>query len=282
MKPAPFEYVVPGTVQEAVQARGGYDDTVVLAGGQSLVPTLNFRLANPDAVVDLRRVPGLAGVDVADGWVRVGAMTRQRDLELDDAAAAANPLLRETLRHVAHPVVRNRGTVGGSIAHADPAAELPCLLTALDGEVVVAGSGGERTVPVGELFEFIMTTSLAPDEIVTEVRFPVLPPATGWAFTEFARRHGDFALAGVAALVTYGDDGRATSCRAAACGVAFTPARLTELEAAVVGGAQPREAAAAASGVVTDDGATGEYKKHLLAGLAERALTLAAQRGGRA
>lgn len=281
MKPAPFRYVLPATIEEAVQAKGEHEDAVVLAGGQSLVPTLNFRLANPDAVIDLRRVPKLAGITVTDSQVRVGAMTRQRDLELDQAAATANPLLRETLRHVAHPVVRNRGTVGGSIAHADPAAELPCLLTALDGEVVAAGGRGERTIAAGDLFEFIMTTSLAPDEIVIEVRFPVLPPRTGWVFTEFARRHGDFALAGVAVLVTYGDNG-AVSCRAAACGVGFTPVRLTELEEAVVAGMPPKDAAATTRGVVADDGATGEYKKHLLAGLAERALTLAADRGGQA
>lgn len=264
MKPAPFRYVLPTSVEEAVRARTEYDDTVVLSGGQSLVPTLNFRLANPDAVIDLRRVPGLSGITVDDGWVRVGAMTRQRDLELHDAAATANPLLRETLGYVAHPVVRNRGTVGGSIAHADPAAELPCLLTALDGEVKVAGTEGSRTIPASELFEFIMTTSLAPDEIVTEVGFPVLPPSTGWSFVEFARRHGDFALAGVA--VAGG--------RVAACGVASTPVRLTAVEEAVAAGESPRDAAQLAD-------ATGEYEKHLLVGLVERALTLASQRGGR-
>ena len=280
MKPAPFRYVRPDTVEEAVRARNEYEDTVVLSGGQSLVPTLNFRLANPEAVVDLHRIPGLAGVTVADDWVRVGAMTRQRDLELDDAAATANPLLRETLQHVAHPVVRNRGTVGGSIAHADPAAELPCLLTALDGEVTVAGGDGTRTIRAAELFEFIMTTSLAPDEIVTEVRFPAMPPDSGWAFVEFARRHGDFALAGVAAVVTYDGDGTVTACRAAACGVAFTPVRLTELEQALVGGASGRDAAAAAASAVTVDDDTAEYRRHLLVGLAERALTLAGERGG--
>lgn len=287
MKPSPFTYVLPSTVDEAVEARSSYEDTVVLAGGQSLVPTLNFRLANPEAVIDLRRVPRLAGVEVDDEHISVGAMTRQRELELDARAAAANPLVGETLTHVAHPVVRNRGTVGGSIAHADPAAELPCLLVALDGDALVSGRDGSRRIAGSDLFEFIMTTSLAPDEILTEVRFPVLPAATGWAFAEFSRRHGDFALAGVAVTLTAGPDGTVARCRAAACGVSTTPVRLTGVESAVTEGAMDeialRAAAAVARDVVTvdDDTASGEYRKDLLVGLVARALVVAAGRARR-
>lgn len=279
MKPSLFEYVAAENVEEAVDARARYEDSVVLAGGQSLVPTLNFRLSNPSAVIDLRRVPDIVGVEVGHGWVRVGAMTRQRDLELHAQAIEANGLIRETLHHVAHPVIRNRGTVGGSIAHADPSAELPCLLATLRGQVVAVAASRERVIPASELFDFIVTTSLEPDEIITEVRFPVLPADAGWSFDEFSRRHGDFALAGVATVVTLGEGGQITSVRAGASGVSTTPVALPSVEDALVGNPpEPdavRDAAILAANAVTvgdDPSASADYRRHLLVGLTQRSL----------
>ena len=285
MKPSLFEYVAAETVEEAVEARARYEDSVVLAGGQSLVPTLNFRLSNPSAVIDLRRVPDIVGVEIAHGWVRVGAMTRQRDLESHPQAVQANGLLRETLHHVAHPVIRNRGTIGGSIAHADPSAELPCLLTTLRGQVVAVSASRERVIPATDLFEFIVTTSLEPDEIITEVRFPVLPVGAGWSFNEFSRRHGDFALAGVASVVELDEDCQITSVRTGASGVATTPVAMPEVEGALIGKrAEPdtvRVAAELAADVVTvDDDPTvsADYRRHLLVGLTQRSLSRSIKR----
>jgi carbon-monoxide dehydrogenase medium subunit len=285
MKPSLFRYVLPRTIEEAVAARVEYGDTVVLSGGQSLIPTLNFRLSTPEAVIDLRRIPGLTGIRIDDQWIHVGGRTCQRDLELDEAVHRANPLIRETLTHVAHPVIRNRGTVGGSIAHADPSAELPCLLLCLDGEVVVHGPGGARTIDAQDLFEFILSTTLEPDEILTEVRFPVLPERTGSCFTEFARRHGDFALAGVAATVTLGEDGRIAWGQLAACGVATTPVRLVAVEDALIDCptdvVRLREVSVLAADVVTvpdDDSCSSAYRRDLLVGLVERAIRTATER----
>lgn len=289
MKPSLFEYVLPRTIAEAVEARQRFGDTVVLSGGQSLIPTLNFRLSNPDAVIDLRLIEGLDQVRIVDGWIEVGGRVRQRDLELDESVHRANPLIRETLTNVAHPVIRNRGTVGGSIAHADPSAELPCLLLCLDGEVVAHGSSGSRTIDAQDLFEFIMSTTLEADEILTLVRFPVLPERTGSCFTEFARRHGDFALAGVAATVTLDVEGGIIEWgQLAACGVTTTPVRLVGVEDALID--CPREpdavrrAARLAAEVVTvpdDEGCSQAYRQDLLVGLVERAIMTAAGRASR-
>ncbi len=200
MKPSAFRYVVPADLQSAVHARAANYDSAVLSGGQSLIPTMNFRLSHPDVVIDLRLLDELDYVRTDPSYVRVGAMTRQRTLEFDDSAYRANPLIRQTLQNVAHPVIRNRGTVGGSLAHADPAAELPCLITTLRGELVAHGLDGPRKIPAADFFQFIFTTALEPDELLVEAAFPVLDPGEGWAFCEFARRHGDFAIVSVAAV----------------------------------------------------------------------------------
>jgi xanthine dehydrogenase iron-sulfur cluster and FAD-binding subunit A len=219
VKPAPFELIRPETVEDAVAFKSGYGaDASVLAGGQSLVPMLNFRLARPAALVDLGPVPGLDGIRLEDGLIHVGAMVRQTALEQSEVAVAACPVLSQALHHVAHPVIRNRGTVGGTIAHADASAELPTVLVALHGSVAAAGPQGSRTVSARELFDFHLTTSLEPDEILTEVRFPVLARGAGSAFVEVARRHGDYALAGVCAIVELDDDSRIAAARLAYCG----------------------------------------------------------------
>lgn len=287
MKPSGFRYAVPTSLAAAIAVRAEAEDSVILAGGQSLIPTMNFRLANPQVVIDLSRVPGLDGIEVSGGTVRVGAMARQRAVERDPRVHAANPLIRETLRHVAHPVIRNRGTVCGSLAHADPAAELPALLAATRGSVTAQGPGGRRVIPAAEFFEFIFTTSLEPEEILVAAEFPALEPGEGWAFAEFARRHGDFAVAGVAATLLLGDDGRIRRARLAACGVSHVPVVLTECEELLAGQAPTpdvfAEAGRLAQGAVTvadDSTTTAAYRRHVLAGVVEKTLRTALSRTG--
>jgi carbon-monoxide dehydrogenase medium subunit len=258
---------------------------VVLAGGQSLLPTLNFRLAQPDAVIDIGHIPALRGGAVENGEIVVRAMARQREVERDAAIFAANPLIRETLGNVAHAVIRNRGTVVGSIAHADAAAELPALLLAIGGTVVARGLKGERRIAADDFFRFHMTTSLEPDELAIAVRIPALPPRTGYAFLEFARRHGDYALAGVCALLTLGSDGRIAAARLAGCGIASRPVRLSGAEAAL-NGAPPTQETFVAAGCAARDAVTASddrqasaaFRKHLLETLVVRALMRAHER----
>ena len=234
MKPPPFTYSVPTTVADAVAllVEHAEEEPRVLAGGQSLVPLMNFRLAQPGHLVDLRRVTGLDTLRLDGDHLVVGAMVRQATAERSPEVALAAPLLAEALGHVAHPPVRHSGTVVGSIAHADPAAELPAVALALDAEMTVVGPQGERRIPAGEFFLGPFTTALAPEEILTEVRLPRFPG--GYAFVEFARTHGNFAVVGVAALVAV-EDGRVSRAAVAASGVAPTPVRLAAAEEALVG-----------------------------------------------
>ena len=243
MKPAPFAYHRPDTVDEALAllAEHGYD-AKLLAGGQSLVPAMNFRLAQPAVLIDLNRIPGLDGIAEAGGGVRIGAMARQRAAERSAIVAARAPLVTETLPYVAHPQIRNRGTIGGSIAHADPAAELPAVMVALDARFHLRGPDGMRTVPAGEFFTGLFGTALEPDEMLVEVEVPAAGQRTGWAFDEVSRRHGDFALAGAAAVVGVDDDGRCTSARVVLLSVGDGPVLAAEAAAALVG-AEPADAA---------------------------------------
>ena len=252
-------------------------DAKPLAGGQSLVPLLNFRLARPAALIDLNRIPALSGIREADGHVVFGAMTRQRAVEFSPIVAHKLPLLAEATRWVGHLPIRSRGTIGGSIAHADPSAEYPAVLTALDGTVVARGQKGERELTAAALFETYLTTTLAPDELLTEVRLPVMPTGAGWAFEEFARRHGDFAIVGVAAAL-WRDGGR-WSARLATAGAGPVPLRLRDAEAIVaregIGDAAVAAAAVRAAELVQPDGdvhATADYRRQLTRVLTERAL----------
>jgi aerobic carbon-monoxide dehydrogenase medium subunit len=255
------------------------DEAKLLAGGQSLVPLLNLRLARPYVVIDLAAVDGLARMDSADGRVLLGPMTRQRAMETSTALAAACPLLVEAIGHIGHVQIRNRGTVGGSLAHADPAAELPAVAVALDAEMVVRSTKGERVVPAQEFFEGSFTTTLQADELLTEIRMPVTE-GRGTAFTELARRTGDFAIAGVAAVVRFQPGSRRVAeAGLAALGVGPTPIRLRDAEAAVVGsdlsGASVSAAAAvamAAVSPVTDVHADEDYRRRLVGVLVSRAL----------
>src|SRR5215813_2228059 len=277
MKPARFEYHAPVTLDEAIALLVRYDgEARLLAGGQSLVPLLNFRLARPAALIDLNRIKSLAYIREHDGHVRFGAMTRQRAIEFSPVVARRLPLLREATRWVGHLPIRSRGTIGGSIAHADPSAEYPAVLAALAGEVVARGPKGERTLAPDTLFETYLTTTLTPDEILTEVRLPVMPEGSGWAFEEFARRHGDFAIVGVAAAV-WRTSGRVTV-RLATAGAGATPRRLLASEDIVeregFGDAAVEAAARRASELVEPDSdlhASADYRRHLAGVLTERA-----------
>src|SRR5437763_8861577 len=230
MKPAKFDYHAPASVEEALallQRYGG--DAKILAGGQSLMPLMNFRLSRPAALVDLNRIASLAYVSEHDGQVRLGAMTRQRTIEFSPVVARRLPLLREATRWVGHLPIRTRGTIGGSLAHADPSAEYPAVLTALEGEVVARGATGDRVIRAADLFQTYLTTNLAPDEILTEVRLPAMPAGAGYALEEFARRHGDFAIVGIAAVVVR-EGQRCTMARLATAGAGPVPVRLRAAE----------------------------------------------------
>jgi carbon-monoxide dehydrogenase medium subunit len=287
MKPAPFAYHAPATVDEAVALLGRYGgDAKVLAGGQSLVPLLNFRLTRPAALVDLNRVPSLTGIREHDGIIRLGAMTRQRAIEFSPVVARRLPLLAEATKLVGHLPTRTRGTVGGSIAHADPAAEYPAVLTALDGDVVVRGPHGERVVTAAALFQAYLTTCLAADEILTEVRLPAMSPRAGWAFEEFSRRAGDFAIVGIAAVLE-GEGARCRKARLATAGAGPVPVRLRAAEEILeTDGLRDTAIAAAAARAAelvepdSDLHATAAYRRHLTSVLTERAVRRAIGRLG--
>jgi carbon-monoxide dehydrogenase medium subunit len=279
MKPPKFDYHAPASVDEALALLGRYGgDAKLLAGGQSLVPLLNFRLSRPAALVDLNRIASLAYIREHDGQVRLGAMTRQRTIEFDPLVARTLPLLREATRWVGHLPIRTRGTIGGSIAHADPSAEYPAVLTALEGEVVARGPKGERVVTAGDLFRTYLTTSLEPDEILVEVRLPAMPPGAGWALEEFARRHGDFAIIGIAAVIVR-EGARCTKARLATAGAGPVPLRLRAAEEILerdgLGDAAIEAAARCAAELVSPDAdihASAEYRRHLTGVLTKRAI----------
>lgn len=252
MKPAPFEYLAPASVEAAVETLGRHGEAArVLAGGQSLVPMLNLRLVRPGVLVSLRRIPGLDHVTVEDGQARIGSMTRQRVVEQAAGLGRACPVLVEALGLVGHPAIRNQGTVGGSVAHADPAAEVPAVLVAVDGTVTLVSPRGRRTVPAGAFFRGPLTTAAAPDELITEVAFPTVGGpglAPGWAVEEVSRRHGDFALAGVVVVLAADREGRVADLRIALFGVEDRPTRRPGAEAAVRGTrCEPRAVAEAAA-----------------------------------
>jgi carbon-monoxide dehydrogenase medium subunit len=283
VKPAPFAYTDPRSLDEALAELARHaDDAKVLAGGQSLVPMLNFRLARPAVIVDINRIGGLDGMEEAGGTLRAGALVRQRQLER--WAGARSPLLAAAMGHIGHAAIRNRGTVAGSLVHADPAAELPALLLALDGVVVARSARGERAIPASELFQGPLMTILRPDEIVTETRWTLPAPTDGWGFHEVARRHGDFALVGAIAVVGL-RGGRLERVRVALFGAGPTPIRAAAVERALTGQSPAvaafREAAQSA-GRGLDAGAdlhaTAEYRRAVAATLMTRALSDAVER----
>jgi carbon-monoxide dehydrogenase medium subunit len=279
VKPAPLGYSRPESVAGALTALAELGPGAkVLAGGQSLLPLLSMRLASVGHLVDINRLAELSYVRVEDGQVRVGALARHADVLASPAAAGAQPLLAKALRFVAHPAIRNRGTTVGSIVHADPAAEIPAVLALLAGTVRLASSGCERVVPAGEFFLGPLESAVGHGELATEALFPVLPPAVGTGFTEVSRRHGDYAVCGVAAVLRLGADGAVASAHAAYLSVAPCPLVL-DLTGAIAGAgadtaAFPAAAEAAREQVEPepDIHATASYRRQLAAVLTERAL----------
>jgi carbon-monoxide dehydrogenase medium subunit len=288
VKPAPFDYAAPESLDETLALLAEYGpDAKLLAGGQSLMPLLSMRLARPAIIVDLNRVAALDYVREADGEVRVGALTRQRAAERSLVVARHLPLMIEALRWVGHPQIRNRGTIGGSLAHADPSAELPAVAAALGATFVVVGHNGERRLSSEDFFRGYLTTAIEPTEVLTEVRFPKMAPDASGVFVEVARRHGDFALVGAAAVVRPAGAGRLRDVRLVFTGVGPTPIRIAEAEAAIEGGVADEAVLAGIARLVADRlepesdiQASAAYRKHVAGVLARRALVAAAGRAG--
>jgi carbon-monoxide dehydrogenase medium subunit len=283
MKLPPFDYACPATLPEAVALLASRDDAKALAGGQSLVPMLAFRLLQPALLVDLRKLADLRGIDVTANGVRLGAMTRWRDIEDDARLTSAHPLLKAAVAHVAHYQIRNRGTVGGSLAHADPAAEMPGIALTCEAEITVTGAAGARVIQAADFFTGALSTALAADEIIVAVRLPPWPARRRWGFAEFARRRGDFALAAAAVFYDADARGRATNAHVGVIGVADRPLRLPAVEAVINGRtidaatiAAAEAATAAAVDPPEDIHAGAAYRRALAGTMVERALQQAA------
>lgn len=289
MKPPPLEYADPATLEEAISILSEHNgEAKILAGGQSLIPLLSMRLARPATLVDMRRIPDLDYVREENGGLAIGAMTTERTIERSELVKNRLPLLHEATRCIGHPQIRNRGTIGGSLVHADPAAEYPAMALAMGAEMRVAGSGGERTIAAQDFFVTYLTTALEPAEVVTEVRLPALPVSAGWSFQEVTRRRGDFALAGAAVVAELGGGGEFSSARIVLFGVGATPVRASAAEDLLMGEKPDgklleRVGQAASDGIdepMSDIHGTSEYRRHLAGVLTRRALAEAVSRAG--
>ena len=237
MKPAPFDYYAPTDIDDALAILAAHgDDAKLLAGGQSLMPMMNMRLATPQVVVDINRIPELSGIaPAANGGLTIGAMTRQRAIERSSDIRQHCPLMADAMSLLGHVQIRNRGTIGGSVAHADPAAELPAVLMALEAELVLRNAEGQRVAPVDEFFVTFLTTAVEPDELLTEIRLPAWSPAWGWNIQEVSRRQGDFALVGSVAMLQIDDGDICRAARLVLFGVGDTPVRVADAEASLIG-----------------------------------------------
>lgn len=284
VKPAPFRYHDPRSIADATGLLGSLENARVLAGGQSLMPMMNFRFAMPDHLVDLNKVAELEYIRVDGGQLAIGAMTRQRDIEFSADVSQRCPVLREALGHVGHRQTRNRGTIGGSLCHLDPSAELVNVTALLGGTLHAASKSGARAIPMAEFAVGYMTTSLAPEEMLTGVALPLPAADDGYAFVEFARRHGDFAIVACSALIGFTRDGAIARASLALSGLTHAPLKPTGIERALVGqkpGAAAFKAAAAEAAkldAVADAYVTAEYRRHLARVLTYRALEQAAER----
>lgn len=287
MKPAPFKYLAPVNLEEALShlAEYGYD-AKILAGGQSLIPTMNFRMAQPAVLIDLNNVSELFYVKNESDRLQIGAMTRQREMEHNSLILSDSPLICETMPFIAHPQIRNRGTVGGSIAHADPAAEIPAVMIALNARFQLRSRNGERWVPANEFFMGMFTTVLEPEEILTEISLPVLARNCGWAFHEVARRHGDFALVGAAAYVVLDTNNKCQQARLVLLSVGDGPVEAHQAEQILMGQEGGIELFAEAAGIAAtkdidppgDIHASREYRRHLARVLTRQVLSHAFER----
>jgi len=286
MKLPPLEYACPDTLKEAVALLASRDgDAKAIAGGQSLMPMMAFRIATPTLLVDLRKLTELRGIKISADGVRLGALVRWRDILDDERLATAHPLLQAAVTHVAHYQVRNRGTVGGSIAHADPAAEMPGIVVTCDAEITAVGTSGARVIPARDFFAGALTTALEPDEIITEIKLPAWPAGRRWGFQEFARRRGDFAMAAAALFYDQDASGKASNAHVGIIGVGDLPLRLSEVEAVLNGRildeatmARAAEVTSATVNAQQDIHASAAYRRSLAGTMVERALRDAASR----
>jgi len=281
MKPAPFTYHDPRTLSESVALIGRLDNAKPLAGGQSLMPMLNMRFVQPDHIIDINLVEGMSGIKESGGALEIGAMTRQRDLEFSDLIRAKCPLLHQAIMHIGHRQTRNRGTIGGSLCHLDPAAELVSVCAAHDATVMVAGPNGARAIPFADFPAGYLTPAIELNEIVTTIRIPLWPAGHKAAFIEFSRRHGDFAIVSAAALLQI-DNGKISRASVTVGGVAVAPVRASDVENAITGQAPSGELFAKACetcrsiDAMADIHASADYRQHLAAVLSRRALEKAA------
>jgi len=281
-----FEDLAPSSVDEAISLLTKHgDEAKLLAGGHSLIPIMKLRLAQPKYLIDIGRLPGLSDIREANGAIGVGGLVTHHTLETSDLLKSKLPLLPETAAHVADVQVRNRGTIGGSLVHADPAADLPAAALALGAELLVVGPGGKRTIKADDFFVGLLATAIAPDEVLTEVRFPLPPPRTGAAYVKVPNKASHYAIVGVAAVVTMGNAGRCEQARIGLTGVTHVPRRAAAAENALAGealddGAIAGAAALAADGIkaLSDIHASAEFRLHLTKVMTGRALTLAASR----
>lgn len=286
MKPAPFRYHDPTSLDETLQLLGTLEDAKVLAGGQSLMPLMNMRLTGFEDLVDLGRVPDLVGIASSDGTVRISAMTRQRDCERSPDVAAAAPIVVEALEHVGHFQTRNRGTIGGSLAHLDPTAEMLAVASVMDATLHVASVDGTRTISIHDFAEMPFTPNLEPEELLTSVELPLWPADHGWSFVEFAPRHGDFAVAAAAAMVELDTDGRIGRAAVTLVGMSDIGVRARDVEERVTGETPDASLFAAAAELARRYSATpdihgpSEYRQHLIGVLTQRALQRACARAG--
>ena len=288
MKPARFHYYSPETLEELISILGRLGgEAKILAGGQSLVPLMNFRLARPEHLVDINRVSSLDYIRQQDRALVIGALTRQRTVEMSDMVKTGNPLLVEASHHIGHPAIRHRGTVGGSLAHADPAAEWPTLALLMDATLVLQGPQGKREVPASDFFVTYFGTCLGPSEILTEVRIPVLPQGAGWSFQELSRRHGDFALVGVAIWLTADRNGVCTDGAIALTGVGPSPVRAQTAEVRLRGERLGEDLFEHVASAVTEEiepdsdlHASADYRRTLAEVFTRRGLAMAQERLG--
>jgi carbon-monoxide dehydrogenase medium subunit len=288
LKPAPFEYLAPRSLDEVLSLLSQHgDDAKLLAGGQSLIPVLNFRLARPAILIDINRVPGIDVVhETEEGGLSLGAMVRQSRLENDPAVARLAPLLRGVIPFVAHPQIRNRGTVGGSLAHADPAAELPAVATALDARFLLSSATGNRWIAAKDFYIGLFSTQMQPQETLVEIEFPAWTPGTGWAFQEIARRHGDFAQAGLAAVISINGSGVCTRAKLVFLSAGDTPVEATRAAQVIEGNSPTPEIIAEMAEIAAmeevepsgDIHSTVEFKRHLCKVLTKRVVETAIQR----
>ena len=289
MKPAPFEYYAPDSIEQAVELFSQHNsDAKILAGGQSLVPAMNFRVVQPSVLIDLNRVGELSYIREEGDVIRVGAMARERHLEFDASIEKRTPLLYEAVPFIAHPQIRNRGTIGGSIVHSDPAAELPVLMTALNARLKARNTSGERWIDAQDFFVGMFTTALEADEILVEIELPFMPERTGWSFMEVAPRAGDYAMMGVAALVTLDESGKCTGAKLVYLNAGEGPIHAEEA-AKLLEGENLNEKAIEEAAVMASEKeinpfgnmhASADFQRHLAKVLTQKTLRLANQRAG--